>query len=502
MNKTKNTYNKPNMTNPLVAGMAAATNIAFTANGAKSNASSLDACVDFFGKGAAMRAQSETAVIDLFRKSFAQDRLVALKTLFYTRDVREGQGERKTFRTIIRWLATNYTDILVKNINNIAFFGRWDDLYSLVGTPAENAAFETIAFQLRKDAVDASEGKPISLLAKWLKSVNTSSAESRALGYKTAKALGVTPKQYRQAIAALRKHIDVLETKLSAGKFNEIDYEKVPSKASLLYRKAFNKRDGERYRSYLSAVEKGEAKINASVLYPYEIIRPIEQGRENDPTALKTLDLQWKNQPNWLADNPHMGLVVCDTSGSMSGQPILVSVSLAIYFAERNVGPFKDTFITFSEHPSLQRITGQTIAEKVRGLNRSGWSMNTNLQASFNLILNTAIQNKIAQKDMPTALYIISDMQFDMACGSNTMTNFEVIKAKYLAAGYEMPRLIFWNVNASGGDMPVTVNDQGVCLVSGCSPSILKSVLSAKTFTPADVMLETLNKPRYDVVTV
>jgi hypothetical protein len=502
MNKTKNTYNKPNMTNPLVAGMAAATNIAFTANGAKSNASSLDACVDFFGKGAAMRAQNDAAVIELFSKSFYQDRLVALKTLFYTRDVREGQGERKTFRTIIRWLATNYTDILVKNINNIAFFGRWDDLYSLVGTPAENAAFETIAFQLRKDAVDAAEGKPISLLAKWLKSVNTSSTESRALGYKTAKALGVTPKQYRQAIAALRKHIDVLETKLSAGKFNEIDYEKVPSKASLLYRKAFNKRDGERYRSYLSAVEKGEAKINASVVYPYEIIRPIEEGRENDPTALKTLDLQWKNQPNWLADNPHMGLVVCDTSGSMSGQPILVSVSLAIYFAERNVGPFKDTFITFSNSPSLQRITGQTIAEKVRGLNRSGWSMNTDLQASFNLILSTAIQNKIAQKDMPNALYIISDMAHDVGVTGNHKTNFEVIKQKYLASGYNMPKLIWWNVNAIDNQSPVTINDDGTCLVSGCSPSILKSVLSAKTFTPIDVMLETLNKPRYDVIKV
>ena len=147
---------------------------------------------------------------------------------------------------------------------------------------------------------------------------------------------------------------------------------------------------------------------------PYEIIRPIEEGRENDPTALKTLDLQWKNQPNWLADNPHMGLVVCDTSGSMSGQPILVSVSLAIYFAERNVGPFKDTFITFSNTPSLQRITGQTIAEKVRGLSRAGWAMNTDLQASFNLILSTAVKYKIAVKDMPNAIYIISDMQFEI----------------------------------------------------------------------------------------
>lgn len=494
------TYNKPAMTNPLVAGMAVEGNVAYTLNGAKSNASSLDACVDFFGKGAALRKNTDAQVVDLFSKAFYQDRLVALKTLFYVRDVREGQGERKTFRTLIRWLAVNYPEIMTKNINNIAFFGRWDDLYAFVGTPLENLAFETIAFQLRKDALDAADGKPISLLAKWLKSVNTSSSASRELGYKTAKALGVTAKQYRQALAALRKHIDVIEVKLSAGKFNEIDYEKVPSKASLLYRKAFNKRDGERYRAYLSAVEKGEAKINASVVYPYEIIRPIETGHENDPSTLKTLDLQWKNQPNWLADNPHKGLVICDTSGSMSGQPILVSVSLAIYFAERNVGPFKDCFITFSNRPKLQRIVGQTIAEKVRGLDRGGWDMNTNVQAAFDLILDTAKKYNIAQDDMPTALYIISDMQFDQATSNST--NFEVIKQKYAASGYQMPRLIFWNVNAIGGDMPVTVNDQGVCLVSGCSPSILKSVLSAKTFTPADVMLETLNKPRYDVVTV
>ena len=365
-----------------------------------------------------------------------------------------------------------------------------------------DAVIEYVAQQLKADAENASVGKPISLLSKWMPSINTSNKERVALGYKFAKALGVTPKQYRQAIAALRKHIDVLETKLSAGKFNEIDYEKVPSKASLLYRKAFNKRDGERYRSYLSAVEKGEAKINASVLYPYEIIRPIEQGGENDVTSLKTLDLQWKNQPNWLAENPHNGLVVCDTSGSMNGQPILVSISLAIYFAERNVGPFKDTFITFSQKPTLQRIMGQTIYEKVRGLNRGGWDQSTNLQACFDLILTTALNNKIAHKDMPNALYIISDMAHDVGTVGNNKTNFEVIKQKYKNAGYEMPKLIWWNVNAIDNQSPVTVNDEGTCLVSGCSPSILKSVLSAKVFTPSDVMLETINKARYDVVTV
>lgn len=501
MNKTaKNVANTPAMTNPLLAGIRRNTNTAFTENGALSNASTLDYCLDFFGKGAAMRAQTDSAVIDLFSKAFGQNRLLALKTLFYTRDIREGQGERKTFRTIIRWLATNFPEVLRKNLENIPLFGRWDDLYELVGTPLENDAFKLISKQLEHDAVAAQKGNSISLLAKWLKSVNTSSAQSRKLGYLTAKKLGLTPREYRRALAELRKQIDVLEVKLSAGKFSEIDYEKVPSKASLLYRKAFGNRDGERYRAYLSAVEKGEAKINAKVLYPYEIIRPIEGSyRAVSADEAKLLDLQWKNQPNWLEGNEHKGIVVCDTSGSMSGEPILVSVSLAIYFAERNEGPFKNTFITFSSRPTLQTILGNTILEKVRNLNRSGWEQNTNLQAVFDLILNTAIRSRIDVKDMPNAIYIISDMQFDAACGNKT--NFDVIKQKYAAAGYPMPNLIFWNVRSSG-DVPITVDDNGTALVSGCSPSILKTLLSAKTVTPLDVMLETVNKPRYNVVVV
>jgi hypothetical protein len=507
MNKTTTAKKTAAMTNPLIAGMRIEGNVAVTANGAKSNASSLDSCVDLFASGAAMRKRSDADVVSLFEKAFYQDRLTALKVLFYIRDVREGQGERKTFRTALRWLADNYTDILVKNIDNVAFFGRWDDLYCLVGTKAENAAFKAFSDQLDSDIKNSVAEKPISLLAKWLKSINTSSAESKRLGYMTAKALNLSPKAYRKILSRLRKEIDVLETKISAGKWSEIDYEKIPSKASLMYRKAFGKRDGERYRSYLAAVEKGEAKMNASVVYPYEIVRPIENG-EHDATSLKTLDLSWKNMPNWLEGNPHKGIVLADTSGSMNGLPILVSVSLAIYFAERNVGPYKDTFITFSVQPKLQKIIGQTIAEKVRGLDRGGWDGNTNIQAAFDLILNTAIKYKVSEADMPDVLYIVSDMQFDMATGqggwygANTKTNYEVIKTKYENAGYKMPKLVFWNVNASNSDQPVTINDDGVCLVSGCSPSILKSVLSAKTFTPVDVMFETINKPRYDVVSV
>lgn len=500
---TKNFKNKmATITNPLLAGMATSGNGALTANGALSNASTLDACVDFYGAGGAIRSRSDADIVSLFSKAFYQDRLVALKTLFYFRDIREGQGERKVSRTILRWLADNYTDILVKNIDNIPFFGRWDDLYALVGTKAENAAFEAFAKQLKEDSQNALDGKQISLLAKWLKSVNTSSTESRRLGFKTASALGLTPAQYRKCLSALRKHLDVLEIKLSGKNYSAINYEAVPSKASLQYRKAFGRNDGERYRAYLGQVEKGEAKINASTLYPYEIIRPIETAYENDPTTLKALDLQWQNQPDWLKDNPHKGIVVADTSGSMMGLPILVSVSLAIYFAERNEGPFKNTFITFSQNPVLQLISGQTIAEKVRGLNRNGWDQNTNLQAVFDLILRTAVKNKLSEDHMPDSIYIISDMAVDIGNSSNNMTNYEIIRQKYKTAGYKLPRLVWWNVNATGTDSPVTVNDQGTCLVSGCSPSILKSVLSAKVFTPTDVMLETINNPRYDVIKV
>jgi hypothetical protein len=500
--KKSSVTRKLSTVNPLLGAMTNNTNVAQTSNGAASLASSLSKTVDFFAKGAALRAATEANVVAAFAAAFAEDRLTAVKTIFYFRDVRNGQGERQTFLRILKYLGNNYPDVARLNLKLIPEFGRWDDLYAFDGTPVEADAYALFAEQIKQDVANLNEGKPISLLAKWLKSINTSSHESRRLGYKTMKAFGVTPKQYRQALAKLRAKIDVIEVKLAGKRFDEIKYDAVPSRASLLYRKAFNKRDGARYRAYLGKVEKGEAKINATVLYPYDIIKPIEVGRETDPTSLRTLDLQWKNQTDWLAGNPHKGLVVCDTSGSMHGQPILVSVSLAIYFAERNVGPFQDHFITFSNSPTLQRIYGESIAEKVRGLNRNGWDMNTDLQAVFNLILNTAVSNRVKQKDMVDVLYIVSDMQFDAAMGSRQVTNFEVIRQKYAAAGYVMPKLVFWNVNATGGDSPVKYDQNGTALVSGCSPSILKSVLSSKQFTPIDIMLETLNHPRYSGIRV
>jgi hypothetical protein len=351
-------------------------------------------------------------------------------------------------------------------------------------------------------------GESVSLCAKWLKSENTSSAESRRLGRKTREALELTPKRYRKILAGLRSYINVLETKMCAGKWNEINFEQVPSKASLNYRKAFGRHDQERYAKYLESVKKGEAKMNASAIFPYEIFRSLVKnpGYGSTPSAQEILqaDLQWKSMPNWMGDNEHKGLVIADVSGSMfSGVPnIWVAVSLAIYFAERNVGPFKDVWMNFSDTPTFQKLKGSNLYEKWQNMDKNNWGGSTNLQSAFDMILRSAVMNKVAQKDMPSVLYIVSDMEFNHACTSNSKTNFEVMAQEYQAAGYELPRVVWWNVASRNDNFPIRADDTGTALVSGCSPSILKSLLGAVTFDPLSIVYETVSKPRYDRVKV
>jgi len=496
----KNTRFVP-QTNAFVGAMQVANNVTLTENGAITNKSTLNDVLDFFGAGGALRERSEQDITNLFTRAFAQDRLLALKTLFYFRDVREGQGERRSFRTILKYLATHYPDVVRKNLENVPFYGRFDDLYSLVGTPLESEAYALFAKQLKDDLKNMRKGEPVSLLAKWLKSENTSSAESRRLGNKTREALELTPKRYRKILASLRQYINVLEVKMCAGAWSEIDFEKVPSKASLNYRKAFGRHDQERYAKYLKAVEKGEAKINAGAIYPYEVFRSIVMGSPSAQEILQA-DLQWKAMPNWLEGNEHYGLVIADVSGSMTsnnGLPMLVSVSLALYFAERNLGPFKDFWINFSTSPSFQKFKGSNIYEKFQNMDKSNWCGSTDLQAAFELILNTAKANKVPQKDMPSVLYIVSDIEFNYA---GKMTNYDAIKQKYAQAGYKLPRLVWWNVNARNEQFPITSDANGTAMVSGASPSILKSLLSAKDFDPMSIVYETVNSPRYEKVVV
>ena len=486
--------------NPLVAGLENASNITTTENGAIAYKSTLNYLLDFFGNAGALRTRSDNDVIQLFTKAFAEDMLLALKILFYIRDVRGGQGERKTFRTIISWLAKNYPDVVRKNIQNISIFGRWDDLYSLFDTELEKDALKLFTEQLAADWMMMKANKNVSLLAKWLKSENTSSKESVSLARKFRESLGWNSKKYRKTLSQLRKYIEVVEVKMCAQEWSNINFEQVPSKASLNYRKAFEKKAGDSYKSYLSKVEKGEAKINATTLYPYDILRTLVEHQQS-PTSIKAADLQWKALPNFV-EGDGKGLVIADTSGSMNGLPLYVAVSLAIYFAERNNGPFKDVFMTFSNTPKFHRIVGNNLLEKYTNLDSDGWDMNTNLQASLDLILNTATRNHVEQKDLPSVLFIISDMQFDPALSSNDKTNYELMKEKFKNAGYRIPNIVWWQVNSSQNNVPVKVTDSGVAMVSGSHPSILKQICSTSFLTPLGLMLKTITDKRYDSVVV
>lgn len=469
-------------------------NVTETLNGAKAYQSTLNKCVDLFGKVAACRNDLNQAQ-KLFAKAYKEDPETATRILFWTRDIRGGQGERSVFRHLFQYLVEQDAEIGVKLVSLVPEYGRWDDLLVLENTSAWVTALDAIQAQLNVDRIAYKTGSPVSLLAKWLPSINASSKDSKRLGRKIASYLGLSEKEYRKVLSNLRTHIKIVEQKMCSKEWSEIDYSKLPSRAAFMYRKAFQKQDAERYAHYLSDVERGEAKINASTLYPYDIVdQYLNKGARND----KTIDLQWEALPNYMEGQEFNGLVVADVSGSMMGMPMAVSISLAMYIAERNTSPvWKDKFITFSSNPALQDIVGKTIGNRIDNLSRADWGYNTDLMKVFKTILNAAEKNSVAPEDMPQKLIIVSDMQFDQACASNKRTNFEQIQKLYRKAGYEMPQVVFWNVNAIGGNVPMTVHDTGTCLVSGCSPSILKSVLGGNIITPVDVMRDAVYNERY-----
>lgn len=388
---------------------------------------------------------------------------------------------------------------------NFGDITRRKERYKNMNTKVEQAVLDFIRRQLLTDVEAMENGQSVSLLAKWLKSENTSSKESIRLARKTRESLGWSPRKYRKTLSALRAYIDVVEVKMCAKEFGDINFERVPSKALMNYKDSFKKHEGTRWGEYLEKVEKGDAKINSKALFPYELLKAI--WHEQDSTAVKALDLQWKNQVDWLADNPHKGLVIADCSDSMTSNnmlPLAVAVSLAIYFAERNVGPFQNTFMTFSDNCQLQRLVGNNLQEKAHNLASEGWCGSTNLQSAFDAILNAAKANRVKEEDMPDTLFIVSDMEFNSACGiyGQQTTNFDVIKQKYERSGYKMPKIVFWNVNARNDQFPITEDENGVCLVSGCSPSIFKSVMSGKPFNPMAILEETIGQERYNRVTL
>lgn len=464
-----------------------------TLNGAKAHKSTLNSCVDLFGKIAACRSDISQAQ-KLFARAFKKDPETATRILFWARDIRGGQGEREVFRNLFKYLVEEDAEIGAKLISLVPEYGRWDDLLVLEDTSVWNQVLKAISTQFNLDTVNMVSGGKVSLLGKWLPSINASSKDSKRLGRKIAKHLELSERQYRKILSNLRSHIRIVEQQMCSKEWSEIDYSKLPSRAAFMYRKAFQKQDGVRYQEYLTAVEKGEAKINASTLYPYDIVEQyLYKGARND----KTIDLQWEALPNYIEDTSFNGLVVADVSASMMGRPMAVSISLAMYIAERNTASvWKDKFITFSENPQLQTIAGSTIGKRIENLSRSDWGYNTDLMKVFKSILNAAEKNSVSPEDMPQKLIIVSDMQFDIACSSNRRTNFEQIQKLYRKAGYELPQVVFWNVN-SYDNVPMTVDDTGTCLVSGCSPSILKAIMTGKIITPVDTMNDAVYNERY-----
>jgi hypothetical protein len=310
-----------------------------------------------------------------------------------------------------------------------------------------------------------------------------------------------TPKQYRKMLVELT---NVVETKMCARDWKAIDYSKLPSLASSRYQKSFKRNDWVRYEEYKTALVDGTAKVNAGAVYPYDIIKSMNVGGDDVVN-----NKQWESLPNWMESSNERILPVVDVSGSMhcevGGNPNLtcmdIAISLGMYISERNLGNFKDAFITFSENPELQYLSG-SLKERIAQLRSADWGMSTNLEKVFNLILTQAKNNNITEEFMPTKILILSDMQFNQANRRDNLGAQSMIEEMYSEAGYKVPDIIYWNLNAKGGNFPVEFDKNGTALVSGFSPSILKSILGGKNMTPESILMETINDIRYSLVTI
>ena len=501
--------------NKFMNGMANATNYTYTENGAVTHKTTKSDLLDMFAMGAAMRTRSDEDVILMFRKAFKENPVYALKCLFYIRDVRGGQGERRFFRVVMKDLAKFDTAAARRNLKFVPEFGRWDDLYVFVGTPLETDALQIMKDQLALDV----ECKTPSLLAKWLKSENTSSVESRRLGNITREFFGMSHKQYRKTLSILRERINVLERLMSEGRWDEIEFDKIPSKAGMKYKNAFARHDLERAKNenvqtYADFAKDNTKKVNAKALYPYECVHEAlnimgnQQGWSSrghhvalDDTQRLMTNKYWDNLADYFNGATFNGIALVDTSGSMSGTPIEVAISLGLYCAEKNQGAFANHFISFESNPHWIETSGVDFCDKVYRITGAEWGGSTNVEAAMDLILNVAKQNGCSQDEIPQNLVIISDMEFNYCVTSNDYgrgnvndTLFEKIAAKYRANGYEMPHVIFWNVNARQANIPMLGNGN-VSFVSGFSPSIFETIMSGKT--GYDLMMEKLDSERY-----
>lgn len=466
-----------------------ATNKTRTENGAATNVSSLNPCLDFFALGAAKRGRDGEA-LTLFSKALAKDELTAIRTLFYIRDVRGGQGERKIFRTCLEFLSTARPDLFDKVFEYVEEYGRWDDLVTLNPSITDNK--KVVAYVENKLKEDLRSETP-SLLGKWMPSENASSDDAVKMAKRWQKALGLKPRAYRNMLTNLRKKIKLLEQKMSAKEWSTIEYDKIPSQAFRKHTKAFRRNDEDRFEKFLEEVNKEKAKINTSTVSTAEVLQNVRNDSGNSAT-----NAIWKSLDNFVPEDLN-AIVVADVSGSMYGRPMDISTSLALYFAERNKGYFANKFMTFSITPRVVEVLGDTLTEKLRNISTADWGMNTDIEATFDALLNAAIYSGDFE-NVPKVIYIISDMEFDYCATGADETVFENAKRKWGEKGLELPTVVFWNVESRGDNLPATKFDDNVILMSGSSQNSFRYAMQRKK--PEDFMNEVVNSERYAKITL
>lgn len=499
----------------MLAELKRANSYTTTENGAMTYQSTMSDCLDLFATIGALRHEDETEITARFIRAYAENSDIAMKILFFARDIREGLGERRVFRTILHRLAFTHPDSVKKNISLIAQYGRFDDLLTCLDTPCEEAALAYLFEQFQADLQHLANGEALSLLAKWLPSINASNAQTIKQAKKMARFFQLSDKEYRQNLSAMRKSLHLIENHLREQDYT-FDYAKQPSRALFKYRKAFLHNDELRYQAYLDQVKTGQKKMNTSQVMPYEVV---QQGLDLfgpryyygvgapevsiDVAQKELLNTIWEQLPNY--ETTEDTLAVIDTSGSMYFNykkpiPASVALSLGLYFAQHNQGSFRNHFIEFSRKPQLIEIKGQTFMDQLEYLATFNEVANTNLEGVFDLILQTALEYELPQTALPAKLLIISDMEFDACVDNHEVTNFEQAKQKFASFGYTLPKVVFWNVASRNNQQPVTQNEAGVYLVSGVTPKIFELVVS-DALNPYQFMLEVVESPRYQPIT-
>lgn len=488
-----------------------------TANGMCCYKSTDSALLELFSNLSSMR--NDKNIEHEFEKAYAEDKKLAVRLMFYARNVRPnkgnntaGLGERSVAKSMYKWMAVNHPKEMIPLVGEgyIEYFGRWDDFYVFEGTPVEDDAFAYMKEAFIKDYEAVSKynenkdmHKPeITMVGKWLKSCNSKNVETKRLGQLTAKKFGLSEKKYRAMTKALREYLDVVEKKMSSKRFEDIKFSAVPSRAHYVYRDAFIRNAGSRYAEYISNVNAGKEKINTKCITPGDIVKKYYTGDK----CSDTLDIMWENLEDFVDSDKNV-LVMADTSGSMYGEPLYNSIGLAMYFAGRNKGVMRGKFMTFSERPQFVQLN---VDDSIRNQISSFRCINenTNIARAFEELLSMGVRNNIPAEEMPVSIVIISDGQFDSVTHSCDCVNrgatwnkdfFETISEMYEKAGYEVPNIVFWNMSevdyenthVSSKNMP---NVQAFC---GRSTSTFMSVLRNIGVTPYEAMLNVLNAGDY-----